>query len=183
MEVPSVGMPDVIGETKLYWADRGDIIWQDNPSHPEDGIYITDRYTGTARRLLDNSAGSLVGLDARNVYAVSSFCSTSACPFTIYGFARDGGTPFVAYETADAYRTEGPLATDSGLYWPDSDTLGIYHADMTAGAPAELLVDGAAPSGIGFAPTPASALGMDACNLYWLESDRSGTTRVMAIAK
>jgi hypothetical protein len=183
--MPGVGMPDAGAGTNLYWADRGQIIWSNGIDGPTGGIYATEISTGTPRQLVDNSAvgfGSIDGVDASNVYGQGSGCPKSACPFTVYGVSRNGGTPFVAYQTADAYRLGSPpQVDDSGLYWIDWDTFGIYHAVMAIGAPAELVGQVVNPPGIGWS-VPAR-FAMDACNLYWLEVDPSGTTRLMAIAK
>ena len=95
-EVAGGGVPDGAGNIDLLSADRGDIVWRNDLDGSAGGTYITNVSTGIARRVLDNSVsefGVFIGLDGRNLYGASSFCSGSACPITSYGFARDGGTP------------------------------------------------------------------------------------------
>lgn len=176
-EMPGVGMPDGGGVTNLYWADRGQIIWAENG-----GVYVTDVSTGAPRQLVDSATtgfGTPVGLDASNLYGAGSICPRGACPFTIYGVSRNGGTPFVAYETAGAYQTEGLQADDSGLYWIDWQTFAIYHAALSKGAPTELVFKWTPTTG----STIPSHFALDACNLYWTEGDQTGGLRVMAIPK
>ncbi len=178
-EMPGVGMPAAGGGTNLYWADRGQVIWANNLAGPAGGLYATEIATGIPHQIVGNGTedfGGLVGLDATNLYGTGSICPQGACPFTIYGVARaGGGTPFVAYQTAGAYWTVSLHADDSGLYWMDWTTKGIYHATLSSvGAPAELVVHPA--SGI-------SQFALDACNVYWLDVDATGTTSVMATAK
>ncbi len=178
-EMPGVGMPDAGAGTNLYWADRGEVIWANNLAGPAGGIYATEIATGIAHLIVGNGTddfGGLVGVDAENLYGEGSICPMGACPFTIYGVSRAGGAaPFVAYQTQDAYWTVSLHADDSGLYWMNWKTLGIYHAALsTPGAPAELVVHPA--SGI-------AQFALDACNVYWLDVDATGTMSVMATAK
>lgn len=95
------------------------------------------------------------------------------------GVSPNGGTPFVAYETAGVYQTEGLQADDSGLHWIDWQTFGIYHAALSAGAPAELVFKWTPTTG----STIPSHFALDACNLYWAEGDQTGGLRIMAIPK
>ena len=168
--MPGVGSPDGPG-ANLYWADRGQVVWAG------DGLYATDMSTGTQRQLVaDNSVGfgSLLGLDAENIYGAGDICPKSACTFTVYGVARAGGLPFVAFQSVEPSWTVGLQADDSGLYWIDWESLGIFHAPLSPSGPAEHVVDPG--SGIGEFAT-------DACNLYWLQVDSTQTTRLMGSAK
>ncbi|HEX7480939.1 MAG TPA: hypothetical protein VF331_24265 [Polyangiales bacterium] len=181
-EMPAVGMPDTGGGTNLYFADRGQIIWSNNATGPSSGVYATDVSTGTVHHIVGAGTkgfGSLIGLDATNVYGVASICPSGACPFTVYGVARAGGTPFVAYETADAYWTNGLQADASGLYWIDLESKSIYHAALSKGAPVKLVVKLSSAPG---SSVPAQ-FALDACNLYWIEFDPTHAPRIMAIAK
>jgi hypothetical protein len=69
---------------------------------------------------------------------------------------------------------------DTGLYWVDWSTRGIYHAAMTLGAPAELAAQLLAPGAEGTVP---ATFAMDACNLYWLTTDATNAPAIMATAK
>jgi len=179
-EMPGVGMPDAGAGTNLYWADRGQVIWSNNIDDPTGGIYATDISTGTPHQLVDNSVtgfGGMVGLDASNVYGAGSICPGPGCAFTISGVARGGGAPFVAYQSETAYWTNGLRADDSGFYWIDWSTQAIYHARAT-GVPATVVVS------LTSSPIIPAQLALDACNVYWLDSDpMSGGPRVMAIWK
>jgi hypothetical protein len=173
-QMPGVGKPDGSG-VNLYWADRGQIIW----ASAEGGLYATDISTGTPHQLDETNAGfgSLLGVDANNVYGAGSICPMSACSFTVWGTPRHGGTPFVAYQTTAAYWTNGLQADDSGLYWVDWSTPGLYHAPLMRGAPAQLL----ARVGPNLIP---SQFAMDACNLYWIDANGTGAKQqVMAVPK
>jgi hypothetical protein len=183
-EMPGFGAPDA-GAVNLYFADRGQVIWAGG-----NGLYATDIATGVARQLVGlattSGFGSLVGLDASNVYGAGSICPRGACPFTISGVARAGGSPFVAYQTAESYWTQALRADDSGLYWSTWGQGGLYHAALTNGAPAQRLVELPTTAGRGF----SQYFGMDACNVYWIEWDMTspplvtqGAPHVMAIAK
>jgi hypothetical protein len=185
-EMPGVGMPETgAAGTNLYWVDRGEIVWSNNIDGPAAGIYITDVSTGVPRQLAGTSNlaefGGLLGVDEKNLYGMGSSCPKSACPFTAYGVARDGsGTPFVAYQTADAYWTASPPQTDdSGIYWMDWNTPGIYHAAIAIGAPASLVAP--LPRIVGNS-IPAT-FARDACNLYWITTDSTGAPSVMAMSK
>jgi hypothetical protein len=185
-EMPGVGMPEAGAGTNLYWADRGDLLWSNNIDAPAGGLYLTDISTGSARQIVDSSAagfGGLVGLDASNVYGTGDICPKGACPFTVYGVGRGGGRPFVAYDSIDAYWVASPpQADDSGIYWIDWNTSGIYHATAAAGARATLIVHlGDSSPAIG-SSIPAD-FAMDACNVYWLEFDPSHALHVMAKSK
>jgi hypothetical protein len=194
-EMPGVGMPDGGGGTLLFWADRGQVIWANNAPGSAGGIYATNITTGIARQLVGRPGdgfGSLLGLDASNVYGAGSFCprygppppfrptTPVECPFRVSGVPRDGaGAPFIAYERNDA-RFEGfggpPVADDSGLYWIDSDAKRIYHAPMSKGAHPQPVVE------LTSSLVPAQ-FALDACNLYWLDVDPTGAPRLMAVAK
>jgi hypothetical protein len=125
--------------------------------------------------------GGLLGVDEKNLYGMGSSCPNSACPFTAYGVARDGsGTPFIAYQTTDAYWIPSPPQTDdSGLYWMDWNTPGIYHAAIAIGAPASLVAP--LPRIVG--NSMPAMFARDACNLYWITTDSTGAPSVMAISK
>lgn len=169
-EMPGVGKGDG-SFTNLYWADRGEVVWAG------DAVYITDIASGSSRLVEGAGAGfgGLVGIDAMNLYGADGLCPKSACPFTVYGVARAGGTPFVAFQSDEAYWTNGLQADDSGLYWMDWVTRGIFHAALDPAGPAEHVVDPG--SGIAW-------FALDACNLYWLEGNGTQpTVRLMAIAK
>jgi len=170
-EMPGVGKGDG-SATNLYWADRGEVVWA------ADALYITDIATATPRLLVDGAAtgfGGLVGIDATNVYGAGDICPKGSCTFTVNGVARAGGTPFVAFQSDDAYWTNGLQADDSGLYWMDWATMGIFHAALDPAGPAEHVVD----PGSGIA-----RFALDACSLYWLEGNGTQpTVRLMAIAK
>jgi|GEM_PF-3413145 len=172
-QMPGVATRPDGGSVNLYWADRGQLLWA------WDGVYATDIATGTAHPLDTTNAGfgSLVGVDATNVYGAGSICPDSACPFTIWGTPRGGGPPFVACRSPGAYWTNGLQADDSGLYWVDWSTDGIYRAALTNGAPAQLV----AHLGPGVIP---SQFAMDACNVYWIDANGTGATQqVMAAPK
>jgi len=177
-EVPGVGRPETGADTDLYAADRGQIVWLNEIDSPAGGIYVTELSTGASWQLTDNSAvgfGTLIGLDANNLYGVTSTLVYShtcgaLCPYTpltVYGVARDGcGTPFVAYETADVYQIADLHADDSGVYWLALNPAGFYHAALVSGATAEPLL-GFPLAGVA---RPGS-FAMDGCNLYWAEGD------------
>jgi hypothetical protein len=171
-EMPGVGMADGSG-TNLYFANRGEIVWAGGG-----GFDITDMATGTPRPLLDDATagfGTPIGMDATNVYSAGDICPRGACPFTVYGVPRAGGAPFVAFESGDAYWTNGLQADDTGLYWMDWATRGIFHAALDPAGPAEHVVD----PGSGIAQ-----FALDACNLYWLEGNGTQpTASLLAIAK
>ena len=171
--MPGVGASDG-GGVNLYWADRGQVIWA-----AAGGVYATDVSTGTAHALdvTNGGFGSLIGLDATNLYGAGSICPQGACPFTISGTPRDGGPPFVAYQSTAAYWTQSLHADDAGLYWVDWSTPGLYQAALTNGAPATLV----AHVGPGTLP---SEIALDACNLYWIDANGTGATQqVMAVPK
>jgi hypothetical protein len=156
----------------LAWVDRGQIFWES-----EVGVYATDISTGTAHQLdtANPGFGSPFGVDAKNLYGTVGLCPGSACTFTVWGTPRDGGAPFVAYQST-AYWSSGLQVDDSGLYWLDG--LGIYHAPLTNGAPAQHLAD--LPTG-GLIPR---GFAMDACNLYWIGPSGTGAKQqVMAVPK
>jgi hypothetical protein len=172
-KMPGVG-PGGGGPANVYLVDRGQILWAST------GIYLTDVSTGKAHQLdvQHSGFGSPIGVDATNVYGWESNCADSACPFTIWGTPRGGGKPFIAYKSDAAYRTNGLQADDSGFYWIDWKTHGIYHATLNQSAPATLLVQLPA-AGI----TP-NLLALDACNVYWLDANGTGATQqVMAASK
>jgi hypothetical protein len=101
----------------------------------------------------------------------------SACPFTVWGTPRDGGAPFVAYQTTASYWTHGLQADDTGLYWVDWSTSGFYRAPLMMGAPAQLLAQ--------VGPGIPGVFAMDECNLYWIDANYSPGAKqnVMAVSK
>jgi hypothetical protein len=174
-QMPGVGKPEG-SSVNLYFADRGQIIWA---SVADGGVYATDISTGTAHQLNTTNAGfgSLVGVDAKNLYGIGSICPMSACPFTVWGTPRDGGAPFVAYQTTASYSTNGLQADDTGLYWVDWSTPGFYRAPLLKGAPAQLLAQ--------VGPGIPGQFAMDECNLYWIDANYSPGAKqnVMAVPK
>jgi len=180
-EMPGVGRPDAGGRTELLLVDRGQIFWVNNVEGPDAGIYVTDIGTGTSKQISTGGLGSLAGVDAKNLYGVSSVCPAGACPFTVFGIPRDGSGPlFEAFKTADAYRTASPpQADDSGIYWMDWLLPGIFHATMGPDTPADLVVQIGRVDG---GQVPAY-FAMDACNLYWISSGAQRAPTLMAIAK
>jgi len=181
-EMPGVGMPDAGAGTNLYFTDRGQIIWANNLAGPAGGMYATDISTGVAHPIITGATtedggttddfGGIVGIDATNLYGEGSICPDGACPFTVYGVARNGGTPFVAYQTVGSYWTNGLIADDSGLYWVDWVTEAIYHVSLPSSDVPQVVVK--PDAGI-------SRFVMDACNLYWVGS--GSELQVMAAAK
>jgi hypothetical protein len=172
-QMPGVAVRTDGGGVNLYFADRGQLIWAWN------GVYATDIPTGTTHPLnvTTTGFGSLIGVDATNVYGAGNICPGGPCPFTIWGTPRDGGSPFVAYQSSEVYRTQELQADDSGLYWVDWSAPGIYHAALGNGGPATLVAQ------LGPSVIP-SQFAMDACNLYWLDANGTGATQqVMAAPK
>jgi hypothetical protein len=111
------------------------------------------------------------------VYGAGSICPQGACPFTLYGVGRDGGAPFVAYQSGTAYWTNGLRADDFGFYWVDWSTRAIYHGQQMD-IPAKLVVS------LTSSTTTPAQFALDACNLYWLDADPTGgALRMMAVAK
>ena len=171
-QMPGVGRPNGLG-FNLYWVNRGQIIWA------SDAVYATDIATGASHRLdtTNGGFGGLVGVDATNVYGAGSICPQSACPFTVWKTPRDGGPPSMAYQSTGPYWTNGLQADDSGLYWVDWITPGLFRASLMNGGPAQLV----APLGPHVIP---SRFALDACNVYWLDANGTGAAQqVMAAPK
>jgi hypothetical protein len=180
-EGSGIGMPAAGGGTNLYWADHGQVVWANNLASPAGGLYVTEIATGTAVQVVGEATqgfGSLVGLDASNIYGAGSICPMGACTFTVSGVSRAGGPPFVAFQATQGYWTNGLRADASGVYWIDWVTRSIYHAPFAQGGQgqAEVMVKLTGSS------TPAQ-LELDACNVYWLQTDPSGAPHVMALPK
>jgi hypothetical protein len=181
-EMPGIGMPDAGAVTNLYRADRGQVIWSNKIDDATGGIYATDIATGTAHQLTDNSTTafeSLVGVDATNVYGTSNLCPTGGCPLTVNGVPRNGGAPFVAYQSDNADLRNGLQADESSVYWIDWGYSAIYRAKRMDDA-ATAIAAVSSSAGISL-PTEFA---LDACNVYWFDVDQmTAVQRLFAIAK
>jgi hypothetical protein len=179
-EMVGVGMPDLETSTNLYFADEGQIVW--SMDGPKGGLFITDLSTGVARQLAPQGTGfgSLIGFDRSNIYGIGSGCPHGGCTYTVSALPRDGGPPFVAYQTSGNEWTVALRADESGLYWTDwGKEQGIYYAKLEAGSPTKQLVRFDSEPG----SLVPSRFAMDACNLYWFITDSVRRPRIMALAK
>jgi hypothetical protein len=178
-QMPGVGEP-YGSRVNLSFVDRGQIIWV---LASTGDVYATEISTGTAHQLdtANGKFGSLIGVDAKNLYGAASNCPDSACPFTVWGTPRDGGTAFVAYQTTASYWTSALQADDTGLYWVDLATPGFYRAPLMKGAPAQLVY--LLPDFVG--TVIPSQFSMDECNLYWIIANGTPNAKqdLMAVPK